>query len=226
MTFLTMRNAGMSAVAAFAIVACGEATTKANAESPKPTETPKAEESTDAAPTFDAVSGTYVTDPTHRYITFSYLHQGLSRPMLRWREWEGTLDWNAENPTESSVDVTIDATSIDSGVDVFDGHLNGDKFFNTAENPEITFVSTDVKSTGATTGEITGDLTMMGVTKPVTLDVVYNTSAFDERNNVYKIGFSGTTQIKRSDFGLGLYVPYVGDEVDIQIETEFNMAAE
>ncbi|MEX6634255.1 YceI family protein [Hyphococcus lacteus] len=220
MNFLTVKNTAISAAAILAIAACGEATTTAKAE------TPAAETNNAEAPTFDAKSGTYVSDATHRYITFSYLHQGLSRPMLRWRNWEGTLDWNAENPTESSINVTIDATSIDSGVDVFDGHLNGDKFFNTAENPEITFVSTAVESTGATTGKVTGDLTMMGITKPVTLDVTYNTSSFDERNSVYKIGFSGTTQINRSDFDLGLYVPYVGDEVDIQIEAEFQMAAE
>lgn len=224
MNLLNIKNTAISAVAIFAIAACGEATSSANAETTE--KETAAEPAATEAPTFDAKSGTYVSEPTHRYITFSYLHQGLSRPMLRWRNWEGTLDWNAEDPTESSINVTIDATSIDSGVDVFDGHLNGDKFFNTAENPEITFVSTAVESTGATTGKVTGDLTMMGVTKPVILDVIYNTSSFDERNNVYKIGFSGTTQINRSDFGLGLYVPYISDEVDIQIEAEFEMAAE
>lgn len=173
-----------------------------------------------------AISGVYKTDPTHRYITFSYSHAGFSNPWLRWRDWEGTLDWNAENPAASSINVVIDAASIDSGVDVFDGHLREERFFDVENHPEITFVSTNVEKTGDTTGKITGDLTIKGITKPVTLDVVFNNSAFDERNSRYKLGFSGKTTIKRSDYDVDLYAPAVGDDVDIIIETEFLMPVE
>ncbi len=168
-----------------------------------------------------AVSGTYQTDPGHRYITFSYLHQGYSHPFLRWRDWDATLEWNADDPTASSVSVTIDANSIDSGVDEFDGHLKSDKFFDTANYPEITFVSTSLTKTGDNTGTLTGDLTIKGNTKPVTLDVTLNRAAFDDRGQVYKIGFSATGAVKRSDFGVDAYVPFVGDEVSLIIETEF-----
>jgi len=93
-------------------------------------------------------------------------------------------------------------------------------------HPEITFVSTNVEKTGDTTGKITGDLTIKGVTKPTMLDVVFNQGAFDERNNRYKLGFSGKTTVKRSDYGVDLYAPTVSDEVEIVIETEFLMPVE
>ncbi|MEM9616483.1 MAG: YceI family protein [Pseudomonadota bacterium] len=173
----------------------------------------------------DAKSGTYMTDDGHRYITFSYSHAGFSNPWLRWRDWTGTLDWNAEDPAASSVNVVINAESIDTGVDVFDGHLKDDRFFDVANHPEITFVSTSVEKTGDNTGEITGDLTIKGTTKPVTLDVVFNKGEYDQRNNRYKLGFSGKTTVKRSDYGVDLFAPVVSDEVDIIIETEFLMPA-
>ncbi len=173
----------------------------------------------------DAKSGTYTTDDGHRYITFSYSHAGFSNPWLRWRDWTGTLDWNAEDPAASSVNVVINAESIDTGVDVFDGHLKDDRFFDVANHPEITFVSTSVEKTGDNTGEITGDLTIKGTTKPVTLDVVFNKGEYDQRNSRYKLGFSGKTTVKRSDYGVDLFAPVVSDEVDIIIETEFLMPA-
>jgi len=194
-----------SAIAAFALIA-GPSAAQSGASAPEASA---------------AISGTYQADPGHRYITFSYLHQGYSRPFLRWRDWDATLEWDADDPTASSVSVTIDANSIDSGVDEFDGHLKGDKFFDTANHPEITFVSTSLTKTGDNTGTLTGDLTIKGNTKPVTLDVTLNRAAFEDRGQVYKIGFSATGAVKRSDFGVDAYVPFVGDEVSLVIETEF-----
>jgi polyisoprenoid-binding protein YceI len=172
-----------------------------------------------------AVSGEYTPEKNHRYLNVTYSHFGYSNPTVRWRDWTGTLNWNAENPSDSSVTVTIDAESVDSGVDVFDGHLNGDRFFDTANYPEITFVSTNIAVTGADTGKITGDLTIKDVTKPVTLDVKFNKGAFEERSNLYKLGFSGKTTVKRTDFGMDYLAPAVSDEVDILIETEWTMTA-
>ena len=170
----------------------------------------------------DAPSGTYVADDGHRYITFSYSHLGFSNPSLRWRDWTGELDWNADDPARSSVSVTIDAASIDTGVDVFDGHLKGETFFDVETHPQITFVSTGVEKTGEATGVITGDLTIKGVTKPVALETTFNNAGYLERGNLHKIGFSATTTLKRSDFDLGAYAPAVGDDVDIVIEVEFD----
>ncbi len=215
MNFKTVAFAG---VAALALASCGQsasvdATTEAAAA---PGESASAQADADAVKS-DAISGVYTTESGHRYITFSYLHQGLSRPWLRWRDWDGELTWDADAPEASSVNVTINVASIDSGVDVFDGHLTSDQWFDAAQYPEITFVSTAVEKTGANTGK--------GQTKPVTLDAVFNKGAYDERGNQYKLGFSGTTTVKRSDFGVDAYVPYVGDEVDVVIETEWVMPA-
>ena len=174
---------------------------------------------------FDAPSGEYVTDAGHRYITFSYSHLGFSNPLVRWRDWEGTLDWNAENPEASSVNVVIDVASVDTGVDDFDDHLRGSDFFDVDNHPQITFVSTGVEKTGDNTGRITGDLTIKGNTRPVVLDTTFNKAGFQQRGNLHKIGFSATTQVKRSDFGVDAFTPFVGDEVDIVIEVEFDRPA-
>lgn len=176
-----------------------------------------------AADDSGAISGQYQSEYKHRYITFSYLHQGLSRPHLRWRDWNATLDWNAEDPTASSISVTIDAASIDSGVDEFDGHLRSEQFFDVENHPKITFDSTALTKSSDTTGTMTGDLTIKGITKPVTLDVTMNNGFFDARGNQYKIGFSATGKVKRSDFGVDLYTSFVGDDVDLVIEAEFVM---
>ncbi|MEO1137209.1 MAG: YceI family protein [Pseudomonadota bacterium] len=219
----------MLAGAAAALAACGQnaetaSSSDANEASGVAVEAASAQQSADAFE-FDAPSGVYESEATHRYITFSYSHLGFSDPWVRWREWNGTLNWNAEDPEQSSVSVVIDAASIDTGVDVFDGHMKGERLFDVANHPEITFESTNVEATGANTGTITGDLTIKGNTKPVTLDVVFNKGAFQERDNIYRLGFSGKTTVKRSDFGVDFAAPNVSDEVDIVIETEWIMSA-
>lgn len=224
---MNFKNVVFAGAAAVALAACGQGASSdaaAGAPAGAATETASAQQNADAVQS-DAVSGVYSPDPNHRYITFSYFHQGFSNPWLRWRDWTGELDWNAETPENSSVNVTIDVSSIDSGVDEFDGHLVSENWFNAAQYPQITFVSTKVEKTGANTGKITGDLTIKGVTKPVTLNVVFHKGAYQERANNYKLGFSGKTTVKRTDFDVGAYVPVVGDDVDIVIETEWVMDA-
>ena len=218
---MKLRTVVLASAAVFALAACGQAPDSSGDAS---SESANAQQAADAVQS-DAISGVYTPDGNHRYITFSYLHQGFSYPWLRWRDWSGELDWNAGAPEESSVNVVIDVASIDSGVDEFDGHLVSDQWFDAAQYPEITFVSTNVEKTGANTGKITGDLTIKDITKPVTLDVVFHKGAYQERGNSYKLGFSGKTTVKRSDFGVGAYVPAVGDDVDIVIETEWVMPA-
>ena len=201
----------ISAAAILAIVACGESAigqSEGSAESG-----------------FTAISGDYVSESNHRYITFSYSHGGYSNPWLRWRDWDADLNWNADDPAASTVSVTIDANSIDTGVDVFDGHLKGERFFDVENHSEITFVSTSLEQTGENTGKMTGDLTIKGTTRPVELDVVFRKDGFDERKSLYKLGFAATANVLRSDFGIDFGVPVVSDEVNIVIETEFVMPA-
>jgi polyisoprenoid-binding protein YceI len=102
-----------------------------------------------------------------------------------------------------------------------DEHLRSEDFFDVAAFPQITFESTAVERTGPGMGKITGDLTIKGRTHPVTLDAKLNRAAYDERGGVHKIGFSATTRLKRADFDVDLYAPFVSDEVDVIIEAEF-----
>ncbi|MEM9899645.1 MAG: YceI family protein, partial [Pseudomonadota bacterium] len=117
----------------------------------------------------DAESGTYTADAGHAYISFSYSHQGYSNPILRWGEWDASLDWNAEKPETSSVTAEINAASIDSGVDRFDDHLKSPDFFEVEKYPTISFKSTEIEKTGDDTGVMKGVLTIKGEEKPVTL---------------------------------------------------------
>ena len=168
-----------------------------------------------------APAGVYKTDAGHRYITFSYLHLGFSHPSLRWRDLDATLNWNPAAPEKSTVEAVIDVNSIDTGVDALDKHLKSDDFFNAEKYPTMTFKSTGIEKTGEDTGIMTGDLTVHGVTKPVTLNVTFNNGGKNPFGSGYKLGFDATGSLKRSDFGVDRFVPNVGDEIDFVISAEF-----
>jgi len=165
-------------------------------------------------------SGPYALDNAHGYITFTYTHLGFSNPRVGFNDFTTTLSLDSAAPENSTVDVTIDAASIDSRVPVFNEHLVGEDWFNTAEYPEITFRSTSIEPTGDTSFDVNGELTIMGTTKPVTLNATINKAAEHPLRNVPAIGVSATTDILRSEWGLGGYVPAVSDEVRISIEVE------
>ena len=165
-------------------------------------------------------SGNYGLDKTHGYITFSYNHLGFSNPHVGFESFEVDLALDNENIDNSSVAVTIDATSISSRVEVFDGHLNGANFFDTDNYPTIRFKSTGIEVTGDNTMNVTGDLTIKGVTKPVTLETTINKAADHPMRKIPTIGVSATAVVSRSDWGLDRAVPNVGDEVTIWIEVE------
>ena len=118
----------------------------------------------------DVPSGAYALDKSHGYITFTYDHLGFSTPHVSFRNFDVALKLDSANIENSKVDVFIDATSVDSRIDVFNGHLNGENFFDTANHPEITFVGTEIKSTGDNSFDITGDLTIKGITNSVILN--------------------------------------------------------
>lgn len=190
------------------------------ADEPKPTDTIKPTATIEQAyESLGVPSGTYVMDKTHGYVTFSYSHKGLSHPVLRINDVDAKMVLDAEQPENSQIDVTIMAANIDSGVAKFDAHLNSADFFNTAENPEITFKSTGFTRDSASSGTMVGDLTMMGVTKSVSFDVVLVGTADGKQPT---IGVEGHTELLRSEFKLGKFVPYVGDKVSISISAEFN----
>lgn len=168
----------------------------------------------------DVPSGEYTLDSSHGYITFTYSHLGFSNPRVGFNRFDTKLALDSSNPENSTVEVTIDASSIDSRVAEFNEHLNGSDFFNTAEYPAITFKSTRVKATGANTFDVTGDLTILGTTKPVTLVTTINKAAEHPLRKVPTVGVSASTRLMRSEWGLDAYVPAVSDEVELSIEVE------
>ncbi len=167
-------------------------------------------------------SGAYTMDKTHGYVTFSYSHFGLSNPQLRFRDIDAVLILDADKPENSNLSVLIDAASIDSGVDIFDEHLNSLDWFDTAKYGEITFKSTEFTRINTTRGTMSGDLTIMGITKPLTLDVTLLAAKPHPFKKVPAIGIEARGTLKRSDFGLGKYAPGVTDTVDLLISAEFH----
>ena len=173
-----------------------------------------------------APTGNYTLDPTHASVIWSLSHAGLSNYSARFDDITGALNFNADAPQTSQVDIRIDSMSVNTGLPDFDETIaTGENFFNAAKYPEISFVSTAINLTGETTGTITGDLTFRGVTKPVTLETTFNGAGKSFGNPGKTLGFSAVTTFKRSEFGLTHLVAFgIGDEVTLRIETEFNEA--
>ena len=179
-----------------------------------------------AAGPLDAVpAGTYKVESTHAYINFSYTHLGFSRPVVGFNDFDVTLELNQQDITASALKVDIDVASVDSRVEEFNGHLTSADWFDAATFPGITFVATSIEMTGDNTMAVTGDLTIKGVTKPVTLDAKVNKAGPHPFNKKPTIGISAKGKLKRSDWGLGKYAPAVTDEVVLNIQVELNTDA-
>ncbi|MGI9271913.1 MAG: YceI family protein [Woeseiaceae bacterium] len=168
----------------------------------------------------DVPSGEYGLDKSHGYISFSYSHFGYSNPHVGFNSFDLTLDLDSANPEKSSVEVVIDATSVDSRVPNFNGHLNGPNFFDTAKHPTITFTSTAFNSTGEDTYDVVGDLTIKGVTQSVTLQATVNKAAEHPRKKTPIVGVDAKGTVSRSAFGMDRAVPNVSDEVKLYISVE------
>lgn len=167
---------------------------------------------------------TYTLDPSHTAIVWHVNHFGFSTPSGKFMSAAGTVSLDEANPSASSVNVTIQVEGINSGVAKLDEHLKTPDFFDVAQFPTATFVSKKVDVTGKDTAKVEGDLTLHGVTKPVVLDVKLNKIG----ENMMKLktaGFTASTTIKRSEFGMSTYVPNLGDDVKIEIESEANVLA-
>jgi polyisoprenoid-binding protein YceI len=163
---------------------------------------------------------TYQLDPTHTMVLFSWNHFGFSNPTADLGIGKGTLVFDAADPAKSSVDVTMPLAKLDTHVSALDEHLKKPDFFDAAKYPVVTFKSTKVEALGGDHFKVTGNLTVHGVTKPVVLDATLNKSGQHPMLKVPAIGFDATATIKRSDFGVGAYVPAVSDEIQIRITTE------
>lgn len=175
-------------------------------------------------------AGVYNLDETHAQLIWKVSHLGLSNYTARFTSFDADLTFDPANLENSSLTATIDPTSIKTDYPYpekkdFDKKLvEGKEWFNATEFPEIKFESKELTVTGENTGTMMGHLTFLGVTKPVTLDITFNGAmASQPFSSKPTLGFSATGSLKRSEWGMGTYVPNIGDEVQIMIEAEFAM---
>jgi len=147
------------------------------------------------------LTGTYAIDPTHSRIGFVARHAMVTKVRGSFNEFDGTGYFDAQDPTRSHLRLTIKAASIDTRNADRDAHLRSNDFFDMESYPQITFVSTDVEQVDAENYQVTGDLTIKGVTKPVTVDFEYTGAAVDPFGN-QRIGFEGKTTVNRKDWGV------------------------
>jgi polyisoprenoid-binding protein YceI len=173
-----------------------------------------------AAFSAQAAPQTYKLDPHHTMVLFSWSHFGFSNPVADIGIADGTLVFDQQDPSKSSVQVTMPLANLDTHVPALDNHLKEPDFFNAAQFPTITFKSTSVQPVDSTHFKVTGDLTAHGVTKPVVLNATLNKIGKHPMTGQSAIGFNATGTLKRSDFGLGAYVPNVSDDITINITTE------
>jgi len=203
-----------------AIAACSKPadTAAPAADAAAPATTEQAAAPSTVAPTAPAAeaiqiaSGTYKLDPSHTDVLAQWSHFGFSHPSAHFG--------NAEDVTKSTVEVKLPLTGLNSFTAKFDEHLKSADFFDAAKFADATFKSTKVEAAGTNKLTVTGDLTIKGITKPVTLDVTINGGGEHPMAKVPAAGFDATTTLKRSDFGVGAYAPNVSDEVNIRITTE------
>jgi polyisoprenoid-binding protein YceI len=163
---------------------------------------------------------TYQIDPNHTNVIASWSHFGFSHPSANFGQAAGTIVYDADKVSTSSVQVTLPLTGLSALADQFYDHLTSADWFDAAKYPAATFKSTKVEAAGEGKLKVTGDLTVKGVTKPVVLDVKLNKVGEQPLAKRAAIGFDATATVKRSEFGLGNYVPNVSDEVSLRITTE------
>lgn len=166
----------------------------------------------------------YKIDPTHTATVFSWNHFGFSTPSANFTDIQGTIKVDNTKPANSSVEVTIPLSSVNTNVVALDKEFQEEAWFNAVKYPNITFKSTKVETKDKKHFKITGDLTVKGVTKPVVLDAVLNKQGEHPMAKVPAIGFNATTSFNRSAFGIGNYVPNVGDKITVNITTEATAA--
>ena len=183
-----------------------------------------------AAPAPVAPAGAYVIDKTHASVVWKIKHQGLSFYTARFTGMDAQLDFDPTDVAKSMLTATIDPKSVETdfaktrhATDTrdFNAEIASPQILNAAKFPTITFTSTKVVKTAADKGRVTGNLTLLGVTKPVTLDVTYVGDRPDPRTKKHKVGFSASGAVKRSDFGMTFGGGFLGDEIQLLIEAEF-----
>jgi polyisoprenoid-binding protein YceI len=181
---------------------------------------------TTASTSLAALTGNYALDPSHSRIGFVARHAMVTKVRGAFNEFDGSGYLDGDNPANSKVSVTIKAASIDTRNEQRDGHLRSNDFLDMENHPEITFESTEAKQLDDTTFQVTGDLTIKGVTKPVTVDFTFEGMAHDPWGN-QRVGFEGSTTINRKDWGVtwNAALEAGGVLVSEKITLEFELSA-
>lgn len=170
-------------------------------------------------------AGAYVADPSHSKVTWTVSHFGFSTYTGQFAGVTANLKLDPANLGATALDATIQTAAVGTLNPALDNHLKSPNFLDVAKFPTATFKATSVKSTGAATADITGDLTLHGVTKPVVLQATFNQAGLSPVDKKYTVGFSAKAVVKRSDFGIKTYVPAISDDVTLHIDTEFKAAS-
>ena len=165
-------------------------------------------------------AGTYKVDPGHTLVTFTVDHLGFSSYTGQFGDPSGTLVLDPANPEAAEVEIVFPISGVSTTSDELDAHLKSDDFFDAANHPDGRFVATGIEVNG-TSATITGDLTLRGVTRPVTLDTQFYGAGANPMSDALNIGFRATTQLKRSDYGIDFAIPVVSDTVLLEIDAAF-----
>jgi len=167
-----------------------------------------------------ALAADYKIDPSHTHVLFSVDHLGFSKMIGLFTDTSGTISFDPANVGASKLNVVIKTASLATQFGPRDTDLKGADWFNVAEFPDMTFAGTTYTKKTDNAGEVSGNLTLLGVTKPVTFAVTLNKAGVRPTDKADAVGFSVHGTLTRSDFGLKTYVPYIGDKIDLWIETE------
>lgn len=165
--------------------------------------------------------GAYRLDPDHFALLWKVDHLGFSRFVGRFNRVEGSLDFDPANPDASRLEILVDTASVDSRLPVLDDTLRGAGWLDVARFPQASFRSTAIEITGPASGNVTGELTLRGVMRPVTLAATFNGGAANLLTGRFTLGLSASAIIRRSEFGIDSLVPAIGDEVALEIHAEF-----
>lgn len=167
------------------------------------------------------------SDPMHSRLGFKVTHLGIADISGAFNKFDATVSYSKPDMSDAVITLNADVNSINTAVEMRDNHLKSADFFDAAKYPNLTFKSTSIKSAGKDQYKVTGDLTLHGVTKPVTMDMLFRgTGKNPAANNAEVAGIQVTGTIKRSDFGIGTKfpAPMISDEVSIQADGEFGKA--
>jgi polyisoprenoid-binding protein YceI len=168
-----------------------------------------------------AEGGAFAVEPLHTRVLFGVSHFGFTTYYGEFSGVSGALDLDPKNPSASKLDIRIPAATIRTTNAELNGELKGEKWFDTAKYPIISFKATKVTMTGPGKADVVGDLTLHGTTKSVVLHAVFHGAGVNPLNKHYTVGFDASAKIKRTEFGVSTLVPLISDDVDIIISAAF-----